>query len=295
MDWSDLPILLAVSRSASLSEAAQRLGVNQTTVGRRLDALERDVATRLVERNREGVRLTGAGEQAIVAIERMEGMAIELERVLLGGDTRLQGSLRVTTTDTLVHYEPRLFSSFAERYPHVELGVATSYREHSLRKREADVALRWSNAPEPHLFGRRMVKVEYALYGHRRLVKRLGEQTPLDRFPWLAWDTGSGARVTEQWMRKHVSTAKVVCRFDSALALHAAVRAGAGLAFMPCAWGDELRTLVRIRPIEIGFAYDIWCLTHPDLEGTARVRAFMRHAADYFASRKHNYAGAQVE
>lgn len=282
MDWNDLPVLLAIARSSSLTEAAVLLGVNQTTVTRRLEALETATGSRLVERSKQGVSLTASGEGALAAVEQMEGLALELERSLLGGDARLSGSLRVTTTDTIAVYDAALFTSFSERYPEVELQVATGYRQQSLSRRQADVALRWSNRPEPHLLGRKLVRVDYALYGAQCLVARVGRRAALKKFPWIAWDPGSGARVTDAWVQKEVPEARVLCRYDSALAMHAAVKSGAAVAFMPCAYAERTEGLVRLRPVEKSFSYDIWSLTHPDLANTARVRAFMSHAGEYF-------------
>jgi len=230
-------VLLAVARGGSLNEAAAMLGINQTTVSRRLDQLEAQTGCRLVERDRTGARLTPSGEEAVLLIEQMEGVALDLERSLLGGDARLSGTLRVTTTDTIAFYEPRLFTSFGERYPDVELIVGTGYAEQSLAKRAADVALRWTNRPGEHLFGRKMTRVEYALFGAKRLAKKVGSRD-LGKYPWVAWDPGSGARLTEKWMAENVPEARIVCRYDSAISMHAAVLAGAGLAFIPCAFAD---------------------------------------------------------
>lgn len=289
MDWNDLPVLLAISRADSLTQAAELLGVNQTTVTRRLEALESATGSRLVERSKQGVSLTAAGESALAAIEQMEGLALELERSLLGGDARLSGSLRVTTTDTIAVYDAQLFTSFGERYPDVEIQVATGYRQQSLSRREADVALRWSNQPLPHLLGRKLVRVDYALYGAECLVKRVGRRAALKKFPWIAWDPGSGARVTDAWVQKNVPEARVLCRYDSALAMHAAVSAGAAVAFIPCAYAERLGGLIRLRAVERSFSYDIWSLTHPDLANTARVRAFMSHAAEYFEKERRRF------
>ena len=291
MDWSALPILLAISRSDSLSAAARSLGVNQTTVSRRLDALEEAMGCRLVERSTSRLSLTEAGEVAVLMSEQMETIAIDLKRQLLGGDARLSGTLVVTTTDTLALYEPLLFSSFSEKYPEVNLELKTGYHHSSIQRREADVALRWTNEPDETLFGRKMVRAHYALYGEKNLIKKIGRRAPLQQFPWLAWSPDSGPRITERWMRANVPEARVVAFYDSAVAMHAAIASGAGIAYMPIAFGDAWDELIRISDIEESFGYDIWCLTHPDLASTARVRAFLSHAAEYFKSHQQRFSG----
>jgi DNA-binding transcriptional LysR family regulator len=72
---------------------------------------------------------------------------------------------------------------------------------------------------------------------------------------------------------------------------HAAIKTGIGIGCMPCAYGDADPTLRRLRAVELGFAMDIWVLTHPDLRGSARVRAFLDHATAYFEAKRDRFAG----
>lgn len=288
MRWDDLQVLLALDGSASLSEAARKLGVNQTTVSRRITALEETLEVRLIERDPDGVRLSPNGERAVAAAREMSTISDALEREILGKDAALRGRLRVTTVDMVALYHAELFREFAERHPEVKLELSTTYHQRSLTRREADLAIRFSNRPDEHLFGRKLVRVEYAVHSAAALVDKHGRRARLDRYPWLAWDEASGARVTEAWMKQHVPDARVACTYDSATAMHAAIRDGVGVAFIPCAYGDGL---VRLRRIEPAFGYDLWALTHEDLRRTARVRAFMDHAALHFAKQRRRFRG----
>lgn len=291
MDWGDLPVLLALSRSDTMTAAAKALAVNQTTVARRLDALEEALGVQLVERRRDGISLTEEGAAAARAAEQMEGVAIELERALVGGSTRLAGAVRVTTADMLAVHHPDLFTTFAEQFPEIELEVVTGYALQSLARREADVAIRLTPKPAEHLFGRKLGVAGYGVYGSRALVTEIGRRARLDRFPWLGWTKEVGAKGTEAWMKKHVPGARITCRHDTALAMHAAAAAGAGLLLMPCIYGDAHPELVRVRGPIPGLGYDLWVLTHRDLAKTARVRAFLRHVGEYFDARQGALAG----
>lgn len=153
VNWNDLSVLLAVSRSSTMTGAARRLGVDQTTVSRRLRALEESVGVRLVSRRRDGITLTEAGLEAARAGEIMETVATDLERSLVGSDAQLAGTVRVTTVALLAHHHPDLFSGFAERYPAIELEVETASSFRSLSRREADLAIRFTDRPDPSLFG----------------------------------------------------------------------------------------------------------------------------------------------
>ncbi len=295
LDWDDLRVFLAVARSPTLSAAARKLGVNQTTVTRRLEALEARLGARLFDRSPGGISPTGAATEVLAVAERVEDNVASIERQLVGQDMRLTGELRVTTIDMCAYYDVSLFETFAMRYPEIELELSVGYFPRNLTRREADVAIRWTDKPPEHLVGHRVATAEYAIYAAKSLLEKFSDQTELGEFPWIDWDIANNARVTALWMRDNIPSTQVVCRYDMALALHAAIRSGMGVGFMPCAYGDVDPLLQRIRPVQPEFGIDIWLLTHPDLRSTARVRAFMEHAATYFADHQSQFNGAAHE
>ena len=274
-----------------MTETAKRLGMNQTTVSRRLETLESSLGVELVHRRQDGIVLTEAGLDAVRSIEQMETVAHDLERRLLGTDTELAGAITVTTTDVITHYHPELFTTFAERYPAIELEVDTNFHARSLARREADIALRWTLKPDEGLFGRKLATAEYALYAHKTLIKAVGRRAKLSSYPWLAFTAASKARLTEEWMQHHVPDASIVCRYTHTLSMYAAIRQGSGVGFIPCAYADHDPALARLRGVVPNFGYDLWVLTHPDLSKTARVRAFLSHAGEFFDRKKKLYAG----
>ena len=294
LDWDDLRVFLAIARSKTLSGAARTLGVNQTTVTRRLEALEARLGVRLFDRSPGGVSPTGAATDILQVAERVEDNIALIERQLIGQDTRLTGELRVTTIDMCAHYDAGLFESFAKCYPEIELELSVGYFPRNLTRREADVAIRWTDKPPEHLIGHHVATAEYAIYGATSLLEKYSGDARLADFPWVDWDVANNARVTAQWMRDNAPQAHIVCRYDMALALHAAIKAGIGLGFMPCAYGDADASLRRMRPVEPGFGMNVWLLTHPDLRSTARVRAFMQHATAYFQTNQNRFAGIKA-
>jgi len=295
MNWNDLSALVAVSRTHTMKGAARQLGVDQTTISRRLRALEAAIDAQLVVRHRDGVDLTEAGQEAARSGEVIETIIHDLQRNLAGADTELAGRLRVTTLDMMPQYHPDLFSSFSDRYPAVELEIETNSTRRSLARREADIAMRWTHKPDVGLFGRKLGRAEFALYASKRLRKSIGPRAKVAAYPWLAFTAASEALLTERFMERHAPEARIVCRYDDALSMHAALRAGAGIGFMPCPFADPDPQLVRLRGVEPNFGYDIWCLTHPDLRATGRVRAFLAHAGEYLDARKDLYAGKRPQ
>lgn len=291
MNWDDLRFLLAVARLGTLTKAAKKLGVNHTTVSRRLAGLEEETGLRLFERLPEGFVPTAAGEDVFRVAERMEQEVLSLDRRVIGRDARLSGKLRVTTLDSIAEKLPELFVAFTERYPNIELELLVGNDPLNLSRREADIAIRLSNRPPEHLVGKKLGRMEFALYGADSLIERIGADAPLTAYPFMSWELRLNARLTEQWLRDNVPDAPIVCRVDTGTTMVAATKAGMGLSFLACIHGDAEPGLRRLLPVQEGFGMDIWILTHEDLRGTARVRAFMDVVGGGLAELKSRFDG----
>ncbi len=268
-----------------------RLGVDQTTISRRLRGLEDATGVLLATRNRSGIELTNAGLKAAHSAEIMETVSNDLELTLAGTDSRLAGRLKVTTLDFVTHFHPDLFTSFAAHYPNVDIEVETHTDLRSLARREADVAIRWTSDPGDGVVAQKLARAEFALYASRDLVKMIGRQSGLSNYPWLAFTAGNKSILVDDFIRKHAPDARTLCRYDNAMSMHAGIKAGKGIGFMPCAFGDPDPELERLHPIQPNFGNDIWCLAHAELIRTARVRTFLTHVNAFFAAREQQYAG----
>lgn len=298
MDWDDLKYFLAVTRSDTISDAAAKLSVNQTTVSRRLKRFQHDIGVRLLHHNTAGFDITHAGTQVSQAAQQIETIIAALQRKLSGLDERVAGTLRITTVEYMASLEGELFKSFIQAYPELALEISTSESNEDLLRGDADIALRWTNNPSEHLVGRKLCRAEFALYGHSRQFDK-HQAIPLDSAalsekPWLAWDESCGAKITDAWMKRQVPDAVIHCRINSAMAMYHAVKSGLGIAFLPCAYADTDTQLHRLRDVEKGFGMDIWALTHPDQRSAAKIRAFFQHAEQYFSAHRQRYAGRQT-
>jgi DNA-binding transcriptional LysR family regulator len=282
-DWNDLRGFLAIARHGSLQGAARALAVNHSTMFRRLNALEARLGVRLFDRTPRGYALTAAGEHMLASAERVEDEMLGLERRLLGSDVRLVGTVRVTTTDTLVHglLGPHLLA-FQAAYPAIELELVTSNAFFDLSKREADVALRPSRYPGDSMVGRKLAAIAVALYGGRAYLSQRGRPASVAELAGHALimgDASLGHLPATRWLARHAMRGGGVLRCNSWLSQYDAARAGLGLAALPCFLGDRASELVRVLPPEPSLAGELWLLTHPDLRRTARVRAFMEMLA----------------
>jgi DNA-binding transcriptional LysR family regulator len=143
LEWDDLRYVLAVATSGSLAGAARNLGVNHTTVLRRIGAFEQRLGLRLFERLPTGYVLTAGGEELITAARHIDDTVTALERKLAGQDLRLSGVLRITTTDTLMgSILPEILAEFRDSHPGIAIEVAISNLMFNLTRRDADVAIR---------------------------------------------------------------------------------------------------------------------------------------------------------
>lgn len=192
MNWDDLRIFLAVARSGSISGAARQLGVQHSTISRRIRQFEEKLGTRLLERKRSGYELTPAGENVKQAASKIECEVLGVDGALLGQDTNLVGPLRVTAINNMASSVLMpMFASFSEKHPQVELHIIVSNSDASLSQREADIAIRLTNSPTDTLIGKRIVTVASTIYGSRSYLeqlRKLKKRAQMDRcrMLWLS-------------------------------------------------------------------------------------------------------------
>ncbi|ETX12723.1 LysR family transcriptional regulator [Roseivivax halodurans JCM 10272] len=276
LDWSDYAVVLHIADAGSLSKAAGRAGVSHPTLFRRINAVEERLGVRLFERLRSGYVPTAAGEEVVATARRVADLTNEVERRVAGRDLRPSGTVRLSTTDTLLvgPLAPEI-ARFRRAQPDIVLDITASNAVSDLSRREADVALRPAAAPEDHLFGRKLGMVHQAVYAHRATAPAAA----VDRrgLPWVGPGDAMGYGQLTTWFRQAGLDEACVARMSSVLGIHAAIRAGVGVGILPCYLGGPDPELVQVgAPID-ALSVDLWMLTHPDLRGTARIRAVLDH------------------
>ncbi|HEX7115297.1 MAG TPA: LysR family transcriptional regulator [Steroidobacter sp.] len=284
MEWDDLQYVLTVAETGSLAAAAIALGVNRTTVLRRINAFERKYALRVFERLPGGYTLTPGGQELFEAARGLEHTILTLERKLAGQDQRAEGIVHLTTTDTLIaSILPAQLHAFRREHPGIVLEVTTSNTLLDLARRDADIAIRPVVQPPETLIGRRICSVAFAVYAAPGYVSAHDLSAPLDGHAWLAPSTTLAQTSVARWMSDAVPEGRRVLRADSLLALRELCAAGAGLAALPCYLGDTDPRLVRVRAPLKEMTTALWVLTHPDLVRTQRFRLFLDFIATALA------------
>jgi DNA-binding transcriptional LysR family regulator len=289
--WDDFRLVKAIAERRSLAGAADILGVNASTVFRRLGALEDRLGARLFERGRAGYGLTPAGDEMAAIADRMSDDIVSFERRVLGQDLAPTGELRVTTNDSLlIHALTDVFASFRRAYPDITLDVVVGNAVLNLSKRDADIALRVTASPPETLVGRRLASMNWAVYGTAPLtaVERVED---LDHLPWIG--PGDMLSQLQRWLREVVGEHRVVYRLSTVLGMAEAIAAGIGVGPLPCFIAGRFPSLVRLYDPPSQTPAGLWILTHPDLRSSARIRAFMDHVGQELARRRPLFEGTR--
>jgi DNA-binding transcriptional LysR family regulator len=288
LSWDDFRYVKAIAQGRSLASAADGLGVNHSTVFRRLAQIEGRLASRLFERSRSGYTLTPCGEEMVRLAEQMENEIVTFERQVTGRDLRPSGELRVTTNDALLAYMlPDVLVGFRRAYPEILLDVLISNQSLNLTRRDADVAIRGTYRAPDTLVGRRVATFGCAVYGRASADNGLSDPDHLVRSGgWVGLNEHLAGTRMAKWLRDHVPAERIVYRVNSVLGLAEAVAAGMGLGLVPCFLGASVANLTQLSPPVPGVGADLWLLTHPDLRQTARVRAFMDYASAELAKKR---------
>lgn len=272
-NWDDLRVFLAVARTGSLSGAARSLGVNHSTVFRRIAGFEEELGVRLFERLPTGYALTPAGEETLCIVERIEADVATLDRTVIGQDLRLSGTVRLTAIDMLAFWLlPPALLRFRAAYPGIEIDMVVGNETLNLSRRETDIALRIGNTPPETLVGRRVGRLDFAVYGSPDYCAEHPD-SDLTTHDWIGFDQAHAALVRR--FEEFLPGVQPVIRSNSVACAVRLAKSGLGLAVLPCAIAGLKDDLVRIAEVPDIFGLDLWLLTHEDLRHTARIRAVL--------------------
>lgn len=280
MDWNDLRHFLAVAESGSTLAAARSLRVSQTTVARRIAALEEALAVELFDRRQAGYALTEAGESLLPAAREVQRSAQAFADAAASQHREAGGTVRLTTWDLYaVTILVPLLRELHERHPAIRIEVDSSETVRDLAAGAADIALRVSDNPHGGgLVGRRIATDDWAVYCSRAYAESKGVPRTHDALRGHALIGGGGEaiwRYYREWLAAFELEDAVVMHHGSVPGLLAAVRGGLGIAALPCFIADREPDLVRCMPPARGETRGIWLLTHERLRRTPRIRAVL--------------------
>ncbi|MFK4872456.1 LysR family transcriptional regulator [Novosphingobium sp. ZW T3_23] len=277
IDWSDYQAFLAIARAGQLAGAARALGVDPTTVGRRLRRLEASLGTALFEQTRSGQDLTEAGEALLSSVEAMASAAGRITEQTEGNDG-LYGTLRISTSEGfgcwfLAHHLPL----FQTAHPRLAIDLIASSGFLSPTRREADVAVMLSRPRTGPLVAHKLSDYTLRLYGTQDYLERHGTPTRpadlLDGHALVGYIPDQIYSPELRYLDEIQPGLKAAIRSPSITAQHSLVASGGGLGVLPCFMAEtdpRLVPVLRERRIMRSF----WFVTHQDIRKLPRVVAF---------------------
>lgn len=274
MNWDDLRFVAAVARHGSLLGAGRELGVEHTTVGRRIDAAERALRVKLFARGPGGLSLTAEGDRLLEHLVEVEDAVNALERRASAGHRELRGTVRVTAPETfgVAWLAPRL-AAFARQHPELHIDLDPSGKVLDLGRREAEVAVRFFRSKQKALVLRRVAEISHGLYAARSYLARHPVRTVRDLpgRPFLSVPPGV---IEATWLARLAEGTAPLFTCTLTLALVAAAKAGLGLTVLPRYLGDSEPELEYI-PMPDEPREQVWLTVHRDLRTVPRVRAVL--------------------
>lgn len=301
-EWSDLRVFLAVARVGSTVAAAKAIGVNQTTVARRIAALEAATGLRLFDRRQDGYRLSEAGAALLGHAEKVETAVGMVEKAVASRQRELGGVVRVTTTEELaIAVVTPWLTEFMELYPDIRIEMVASERRLDLAAGEADVAIRAQKRPDdPGVVVRKLSDGPWALYCGQGYEKKRGAPRSVEDLACHSVIGGDGSLMKldpYQWLAEAVPESSVRSRCVSLLNVLSAAKADQGVAALPCSMAVREPALVECFAMP-NFGYGYYLVVNAALKDVPRVRAFldfiitrgsaMRHLLD---GRSHHQEG----
>jgi DNA-binding transcriptional LysR family regulator len=285
MDWDGFRVFLAVARAGRVSTAAKRLGVDQTTVSRRLAAFEEELGAPLFYRTGGPYRLTRHGQNALSNAEAMEQAALIAHARTQETAGNLAGRVRLAMLDEFAsHWLAARLPEFRAQYPDIEIEIVAGIPPLDLSRGEADLAIRTPRPKQVGLAAVRLGSGTTALYASKTLIGKrslfihdVGSSRGL---PFLVYPSEHHPLQSWPWFQPVLAQAKIALVTNSTHALVAAARSSLGVAVLPTFVGRAYDDLVRVS--DMLFVGEHWLVLHPEFRRDPKVRAladFLKHAA----------------
>ncbi|KAB1071666.1 LysR family transcriptional regulator [Methylobacterium planeticum] len=282
--WDDLQAFLAVARAGRLTEAARAMGVEHTTLSRRITRLETALGAKLFDRRPTGYNLSVEGELLLPRAEEIERatLGIWLDRV--DPAVGLTGSVRIGTPEAFGTFclAERL-GEFSTLHPGLSIELVATPRAFSLSKREADLAIGLARPATGRLRARKLGEYELGLYGSPTYIARQGgpkDHGDLHRHRFIGYIDDLVFSPELDYFATALPGLQPIIRISNVITQMVAARNGAGLCILPCFMADKYADLVRLLPQSFRITRTYWLLTHADMSHLKRIKV----ASDFIAS-----------
>jgi DNA-binding transcriptional LysR family regulator len=277
MQWDDLRYFLAVARTRKLKVAASQLGVDATTVGRRLERLALSLNTNLLETGPAGYSLTSSGEMLLRHAEEVERSVLTASGALTGERSRLAGTVRISLSEGFATWvlAPSL-TRFKQMHPDIRIDIVSTNGFLNLSKREADLAIMLARPARGPLITRKLSDYRLGIYatsaylqthGTPRSIHELHTHRMVGYIPdFIYADELRYLSDIDEGLEPHFSSSSINVQ-------HALARTGAGMAVLPHFIGKQDTGLQSVLAQEVDIGRSFWLVVHRDLRKVARIAA----------------------
>ncbi len=283
-NWDEVRTAYQVARMGTVSGAAEVLGVHHATVIRHIDAIEARLGVKLFQRHARGYTPTEAGEDLLRVAQATEDQFNQLVGRMKGRGDDVSGELVVTSLASLAPLLVPTLSAFQGEHPELIVRYLTGDRLFRLEYGEAHVAIRAGSAPDqPDNVVQPFLTQDMGLYASQDYIARRGKPSGVEDFPqhsFVGADDENSRAPFSRWLRENAPDKSITFRCSNNFNVAEAVRAGAGIGFMPrweAARHSDLEEVMETLPELSG---KLWLVTHVDLHRTTKVQAFLKFLKD---------------
>ncbi|GAA6168360.1 LysR family transcriptional regulator [Sessilibacter corallicola] len=283
-NWNDLKYLLLVNQHGTLAKAADVLGVNHSTVFRRIKTLEDNFGVKLFKRLPDGYTLSNVGLDIVRYVGDIEDKISDIHRLLDITNDTMAGSINVTLPHNFGYrFLPPYIAEFQKLYPEVQINLLVTNSDSNLSKGEADLAIRACSSPPEHLVGQCLFSLPWKAFCSKEYLKTHDtpkDQTELNNHKIIATHNDLTYLSAFQWIEKNIPRANIVARSNDLVSMSALAEAGVGIALLP--YDQNKNSLVALFTIDFAEPSDIWILSHPDMRSCKRLKVFKDFIIDKF-------------
>ncbi|MDW3224526.1 MAG: LysR family transcriptional regulator [Paracoccaceae bacterium] len=283
-NWDEIKTAYQVARMGTVSGAADVLGVHHATVIRHIDALEKRLGVKLFQRHARGYTATEAGQDLLRVAQATDDQFSQLAGRIKGLGNEVSGELVVTSLISLAPRMVPLLVRFQNKYPDVVVRYLTGDRLFRLEYGEAHIAVRAGSAPDqPDNVVQSFHHQQIGLFATKSYLREYGMPQSLEDFAdhrFVGHDSDTSRAPFNRWLRAHIPAASLTFRSTDTHALEEAVKAGAGIGFLPLVEARKNIDLVEVFERQEAWSAPLWLVTHVDLHRTTKVQAFLTFLKD---------------
>jgi DNA-binding transcriptional LysR family regulator len=292
-EWGDFKLMLALSRGGSVAGAARVLGVDSSTVSRRLAAMEQSLGASLVLRGGREFAFTAEGKAAVAAAESMEAIVAGAATSIRAAKTEIDGVVKVSVVPSMLRTLMPFVPAATERHPKLSIELSAVQRTVDLARGEADIAIRMVQPREIDLVARRAFEMGLAVYASKSYVERCGlpgKPEDLRQHRLIQYTEGMLHLPWFSWMEAYANKGAPATRADSTEMAAGLVAAGNGIGVLTCFAGDKSPELVRVFPNPVAYAIG-WIVYHETSRNSMRIRAVVDLLAEFLETLKDELSG----